>query len=186
MPSVFWTGKLSPDMKLIVNFSNVLAWITGNARDIAAMKQRMKLGYEGAFSDHVTRYDDVGLEHYTKIAIELLKGVKVDDKDVIDIGCGTGILSLLALKDGATRVCCGDSSEYMLDQCRQKMTAEGYTGGRVDFRQIDAESLSVEDNRYDAAISSMVLGLVPNQQKMVNEMTRITQDVILAYGQKPG
>jgi hypothetical protein len=28
------------------------------------MKHRMKLGYEGACSDHVTRYDELGLEHY--------------------------------------------------------------------------------------------------------------------------
>ncbi len=51
MPRVFWTGKLSLSMRLIVNASNVLAWISGNTRDTLAMKKRIKLGYEGAISD---------------------------------------------------------------------------------------------------------------------------------------
>ena len=74
MPTVFWTGTSSLPMKLLVNFSNIVAWISGNARDTAAMKKRVKLGYEGACSDHITKYDEVGLEFYKKIASELLKG----------------------------------------------------------------------------------------------------------------
>jgi len=42
MPPIFWTGKLSPMMKFVVNFSNAVAWVTGNARNAAAMKQRTK------------------------------------------------------------------------------------------------------------------------------------------------
>lgn len=173
MPSVFWTGKLSPSMKLMVNISNVLAWLTGNARDTAAMKQRMKLGYEGAYTDHVTRYDELGMGHYAKVARELLEGVDLRDKEVLDVGCGTGVLSLLALEQGAAKVVCGDLSEYMLDQCRTKATAEGYSANRVDFRQLDAESLPFDDSSFDAVVSGMVLGLVPNQEGIVTEMTRV-------------
>ncbi len=46
MPSIFWTGRLLFSMKLMVNINNLLALITGNARDTAAMKQRMKLGQD--------------------------------------------------------------------------------------------------------------------------------------------
>jgi len=41
MPSLFWTGKRSLPMKLLVNASNILAWLNGNARDASAMKQRV-------------------------------------------------------------------------------------------------------------------------------------------------
>jgi len=37
MPAIFWTGKLSPLMMFVVNANNVMAWLTGNARDTAAM-----------------------------------------------------------------------------------------------------------------------------------------------------
>jgi len=66
MPPIFWTGKLSLTMKVLVNTSNLLAWISGNARDTFAMKQRMKRGYEGTYSSDISRYDELGLEHYTK------------------------------------------------------------------------------------------------------------------------
>jgi hypothetical protein len=69
MPSIFWTGKLSLATKLMINANNLLAWLTGNARDAIAMKQRIRQGYEGVFSDHVTGYDELGTEFQTKAAI---------------------------------------------------------------------------------------------------------------------
>jgi ubiquinone/menaquinone biosynthesis C-methylase UbiE len=173
MPSVFWTGRLSLLMKLMVNINNVLALITGNARDTAAMKQRMKLGYEGACSDDVTHYDDFGLDHYTKIATKLLEGVDLRGKEVLEIGCGTGILSTLIVKQGAAWLACGDISEYMIGQCRKKIIAQGDGAEKVDFRQLDAESLPYDDKRFDVVLSGMLLGLVPNQQKVVTEMARV-------------
>ncbi len=50
-------------MKLMVNTNNLLAWILGNTRKTAAMKQRMKMGYEGQVSDSVSKYDEVGMQH---------------------------------------------------------------------------------------------------------------------------
>ncbi len=173
MPPVFWTGKLSLRMKWLANINCLLAWMTGNARDTAAMKKRMKLGYEGACSDHVTRYDELGLENYTKIATNLLEGVDLRGKEVLDVGCGTGILSLFAIKQGAARLTCGDLSEYMLGQCRKKIIAQGFSEERVDFRQLDAESLPYDDKSFDAVISGMLIGLVPNQEKVVTEMARV-------------
>jgi len=170
MPPLFWTGKLSPSMKLMANINSLLALITGNAINTAAMKRRMKLGYEGACSDHVTHYDEFGLEHYTKIATELLEGVDVRDKEVLDVGCGTGIVSILVLRHGAAKLICGDASEYMLGQCRKKIVAQGYVAEKVDFRQLDAESLPYGDKSFDVVVSGMLLGLVPNQQKVVTGM----------------
>jgi ubiquinone/menaquinone biosynthesis C-methylase UbiE len=173
MPRVFWTGRLSPPMKLIVNVNNILAWITGNARDTAEMKRRMKLGYEGACSDHVTHYDDFGREHYAKIATKLLKKIDLQGKEVLDLGCGTGILSLLVLEQGATKLTCGDISQYMLDQCKKKIFAQGYGPKKADFRELDAESLPYDDKSFDAVVSGMLLGLVPIPQKVVNQMARV-------------
>jgi ubiquinone/menaquinone biosynthesis C-methylase UbiE len=182
MPPLFWTGKLSPSMKLMANINSFLALITGNAVNTTAMKQRMKLGYEGACSDHVTHYDEFGLGHYTKIGTALLERVDFRDKEVLDVGCGTGIVSILILRNGAAKLICGDASEYMLGQCRKKMLAQGYVAERVDFRKLDAESLPYDDKSFDIVVSGMLLGLVPNQQKVVSEMARVLRpDGILAF-----
>ncbi|MFC1971369.1 class I SAM-dependent methyltransferase [Chloroflexota bacterium] len=175
MPPIFWTGKLSLPMKVVLNTSNLLAWITGNARDTFAMKQRMKRGYEGAFSNDISRYDELGLGHYTKISRSLLDNIEVKGKEVIDIGCGTGILSLLALKNGVSKVTCCDISEYMLSHCRDKLTEHGYKSDQVDFHITDAEEMPFEDNSFDIAFSSMVLGLAPNQSEVMAEIYRIVK-----------
>jgi len=173
MPTLFWTGKLSPTMKFVANFSNAIAWVTGNARDTGAMKQRTKMGYEGTVTNDVTRYDELGLEHYKKISKALLEDTEVRGKAVLDVGSGTGMLLFLLLENGASKVVCGDLSEYMLSQCKKKASLLGYGLDRIDFRQLDAESLPFESNSFDAVTSGMVLGLVPNQKKVVSEMVRV-------------
>jgi ubiquinone/menaquinone biosynthesis C-methylase UbiE len=157
----------------MVNISNVLAWITGNARNTSAMKQRIKLGYESACTDHVTMYDDQGLKHYTKVANKLLEEVDLQGKEVVDVGCGTGILSLRVLEQGAAKVVCGDFSKFMLDQCQTKVKSQGNNRALVDFSQLDAENLPYYDNSLDVVVSGMMLGLVPNQKKTVIEMIRV-------------
>lgn len=172
MPTVFWTGSLPILARIVANGSNAVAWMTGNARDTASMKQRIKLGYEGACSTDLTRYDELGLEHYTRIAGELLAGVNVSGKRVLDVGCGTGILSCQVLEHGAASLACGDTSEYMLNQCRRKMVELGY-GGRAQLQHLEAEGLPFGDQSFDAVVSSMVLGLVPDQRMAVREMARV-------------
>jgi ubiquinone/menaquinone biosynthesis C-methylase UbiE len=173
MARAFWTGKLSLPMKLVVNTSNAVAWITGNTRDTGAMKERIRMGYDGVTSNHVTKYDKLGLEFQTKAAGALLEDIDLAGKTVLDVGGGTGVLSLLALKAGAASVVCGDISEYMLSQARGKAAAQLDSPDRIDFRQLDAESLPFSDGSFDVVLSSMSFGLFPDQKKAAAEMIRV-------------
>ena len=91
MPKITYANRLPLLLKMIMNLSAIQAWITGNLKDSAAMKRRVKQGFEGAFTDDVSRYDEVGMAHYVKIASELLKETDLRGKHVLDVGCGTGI-----------------------------------------------------------------------------------------------
>ena len=173
MKSLFWTGKLSLPVMLMVNANNILAYLNGNFGNKPAMKERVKYGYAGVFSDHITRYDELAGEFQKKAAVAQLSGMNLRGKEIIDIGCGTGIISLLALEMGAKKALCGDISDYMLKLAQENFKVTGYDPGRIGFCQLDAESLPFDDNSFDAVITGMSFGLFPDQEKAVHEMFRV-------------
>ncbi len=157
----------------MVNMGSIIAWITGNARDSSAMKERMKDGYNGKYSDYIHKYDELASFHYEKISNTLIQKIDLVDKEVIDVGCGSGILSLIALTKGAAKLSCVDMSTLMLEKCRKKLATKGYSEDVVSFREGDAERLPFDDDTYDVVFLNMVLGMVPNQQTAIKELIRI-------------
>jgi len=173
MNSLFWTGKLTFPVKLIINTNNILSWLLGNTRNESEMKERVKLGYEGEFSDHVLRYDELTAFYQKRTAVAQLEGIKFQGKEVLDIGCGTGIVAFVALDSGAAKVTCGDISDYMLKRGRENAIALGHNLDQIQFRQFDAESLPYKDESFDIVITGMAFGLFPDQEKAVSEMFRV-------------
>jgi ubiquinone/menaquinone biosynthesis C-methylase UbiE len=173
MNTLFWTGKLSVPMRIIMDANNILAWLTGNSRNKKAMKDRIKMGYDGTFSQHVTRYDELAGEFQKRAAAYQLYGIDFHEKELIDIGGGTGIVALMALEMGAAKVVCGDISEYMLERGREKARVLGYDSNRIEFCQLDAESLPFNDNSFDIVLTGMAFGILPDQIKAVKEMYRV-------------
>jgi ubiquinone/menaquinone biosynthesis C-methylase UbiE len=173
MNTLFWTGKLSFPMRILIDANNMLALVTGNSRNRSAMKDRIKMGYNGTFSQHVTHYDELAGEFQKRAAVYQLYGIDLHGKELIDIGGGTGIIALIALEMGAVKVVCGDISEYMLERGREKAKTLGYDSSRIEFRQLDAESLPYDDNSFDIVMTGMAFGLLPDQKKAVKEMFRV-------------
>jgi len=175
MAPLLWTGRLTAPMRFLANANCLLAWVTGTARDTDAMRRHMKSGYEGEMSDDVRRYDELCLEQYSEIARALLDGVDVDGLDVVDVGCGTGALAFESLARDAKSVVCADVSELMLDVCRAKALAGPYGEDRIACHLLDGESEQLEPGRFDAALSSMVLGLVPNPEVILSDAASLVR-----------
>ncbi len=173
MKKVLWSGKLSFPIKCLVNLNSILALILGNTRDTNAMKIRVKKGYDGAFTKDVLRYDELGEKFQQKAAVALLKDVDLQNKKILDIGCGTGVLSFLAMERGAQKVTGGDISNLMLKKCKIKATKRNCTKDLIEFRELDAEMLPYNDNEFDMVFSNMAFGLFPDQKKALEEMVRI-------------
>ncbi len=173
MPTILWTGKMSLPLRIMVNMGSMIAWMTGNARNTFAMKQRVKDGYNGRFSDYIHKYDELASFHYEKISNALIQRIECKSKEIVDIGCGTGILSFIALEKGAAKISCVDISKLMLEKCKEKSIKMGYTHDVISFHEEDAEKLPFDDDTNDVALLNMVLGVVPNQQEVITELTRI-------------
>lgn len=173
MPTLFYTGKMAFPLRLITMMSGIIAWITGNARDSSAMKEKMKDGYNGKFSDYIHQYDELSTFHYEKIANILLQEIDCKGKEVVDVGCGTGILSFMVLEKGAKKISCIDISPLMLEKCKKKSIDNGYPDEVISFYEGDIEKLPFRDSSFDIVFCNMVLGMVPNQQEAVSELARI-------------
>lgn len=172
MSQLFWSGKLTLPMRILVEANNVLALFTGSFRDYIGMKDRLKQGYEGKYSDHVEHYDDLGLLLQEKSARYQLDGFQFQGMRVLDVGCGTGALAKVAMDKGSTKVVCGDISALMLQEAQKKEVIEGV---EYTFCQLDAEFLPYKDDSFDAVISGMTFGLLPKQKQAVAEMVRIVK-----------
>lgn len=172
MPSLFWSGKLTLPMKMLVEANNLLSLLNGNASDIQGMKERVKQGYEGRYSNHVHQYDALGYHLQDRSARVQLEGISFEGMRLLDVGCGTGALACVAFEKGATGVVCGDIAAFMLTKAKEKAAAvqEEYS-----FCQLDAEGLPYRDNSFDAVISGMTFGTLPNQKFALNEMVRVVK-----------
>jgi ubiquinone/menaquinone biosynthesis C-methylase UbiE len=173
MPTLFYTGKMAFPLRLMTTMSGIIAWITGNARDSSAMKEKMKDGYNGKFSDYIHQYDELSTFHYEKIANILLQEIDCKGKRVVDVGCGTGTLSFMVLEKAAKKISCVDISPLMLEKCKKKSIDNGYPDDVISFYEGDIEKLSFRDSSFDIVFCNMVLGMVPNQQEAISELARI-------------
>jgi ubiquinone/menaquinone biosynthesis C-methylase UbiE len=172
MPSLFWTGKLTLPMRLLVEANNLLSLFTGSWRDLSGMKERVRKGYEGEYSDHVHQYDEFGYHLQDRSARLQLEGLSFDGMRVLDVGCGTGALAQVAAEAGAGSAVCGDISAYML---REALGNERPDSVHFLACQLDAEDLPFADDSFDAALSGMTFGTLPDQQRVAGEMLRVTR-----------
>ncbi len=175
MPDILWTGEVSFFKKLLMNVNNIIAWIAGNLRDTKDMKERIMKSYDGDLTSVMKDYDEYGQKHYEKVAEELFQGIDVKGKYVLDIGSGTGISALKLLDKGARKVCATDISEYMLKALKKKIETSDRYIDKLEIKVADAEDLPFEDNIFDMVVSSMVLGMVPDPEKMLIEMKRVVK-----------
>jgi SAM-dependent methyltransferase len=92
-----------------------------------------------------------------------------DGERVLDVGCGTGSLAFtLAETPGLQEIAAVDYSPVFVEAATRRNTDP-----RVTIRQADACALPFEDNRFDRAMSLLVLHFVPEAGKAVSEMRRV-------------
>ena len=90
---------------------------------------------------------------------------------VLDCAAGTGEFSLAAAERAAS-VLCTDQSQPMLDRARKKAAKRGLTN--IRFAQRDVTALSDPDSSFDAVIAANVLHLLPEPERAVRELWRVT------------
>jgi ubiquinone/menaquinone biosynthesis C-methylase UbiE len=127
------------------------------------------------WSDRAATFDDVAhhaihSDGQRAAWVDLLRRV-TEGRTVraLDVGCGTGFLTLL-LADLGTRVDGVDIAPPMLEHARAKAEAQGLS---IRFFEGDAESLPVPDADYDLLVERHVIWTVPNPEAALREWRRV-------------
>ena len=90
---------------------------------------------------------------------------------VLDVGCGTGVLSLaIAEKTRASKIVGIDLSAGFIEYARGK--SSDY---RLVFQQGDAQNLPYADTSFDRCMAMLVLQFVPDKARAIAEMKRVTK-----------
>jgi 2-polyprenyl-3-methyl-5-hydroxy-6-metoxy-1,4-benzoquinol methylase len=92
------------------------------------------------------------------------------DMDVLDFGCGTGLLTL-QLQPLVRSVMGVDSSQGMIDVLEAKIRAQGLKN--VKTRLVDLDKGGVLDGQYDLVVSSMTLHHIPGIQPLIDRFATI-------------
>jgi len=92
---------------------------------------------------------------------------------VIDLGSGAGNDCFVARHEvGETGKILGiDFTPIMIKKARENAEKFGYNN--VEFRQGDIDDMPISDNVADVIVSNCVLNLVPNKEKVINEIYRV-------------
>jgi len=90
---------------------------------------------------------------------------------VLDVGSGTGELSLAVLATAEPAQVIGiDPSATYVDYARSRSTDT-----RVRFETGDGQALRFDDATFDATMSLLVLNFIPDPEKALGEMIRVTR-----------
>lgn len=127
------------------------------------------------FKDWANEYDrtlgKVKRHHKLLELMVRLSAVK-RDSDVLDIGCGTGLLSLKFSDKADCRITGIDNSKYMMAIFEDKIKTLSLID-KVTVRLEDAESMSFKKETFDIVASAVTLHHVINKYPVIRKIRSI-------------
>ncbi|MDH3693049.1 MAG: methyltransferase domain-containing protein [Gammaproteobacteria bacterium] len=104
---------------------------------------------------------------------EILKGVKLTGKKVLDIGCGIGGIDLLLVnKFGASHVVGIDIEPDLVDKAQQRVD-NARLSDRIELRCVTPGALEFPNDTFDIVFTKDSLIHIENKQVMFNEIHRV-------------
>ena len=130
----------------------------------------LDLGYP---QDLLARVPEASCESFAGVANPFSMGALQPGEDVLDVGCGAGMDSLVAAQMvGATGSVTGvDMTPEMVAKARGSIAEMGL--GNVRIVEDSAEHLPFDDASFDVVISNGVIDLIPDKDAVFSEIARV-------------
>ncbi|HET7702976.1 MAG TPA: class I SAM-dependent methyltransferase [Candidatus Limnocylindrales bacterium] len=138
-------------------------------------------------TEHFDRYDRIAVGYgrwwapviapaALGVMDDVERAVRAGANAILDVGTGTGTLAIEVLRRWpGVRVTAIDASSGMIEaagaEARRQLASRQID--RLDLRVAFADELGVPEGRFDLAVSSFVLQLVPNRFRALREVHRV-------------
>lgn len=142
---------------------NALAAASPLTNDVNQLKDRLKATWMAGDYDIFSRYLETdALLFFRRLGVT--PGAKV-----LDVGCGSGQLALIAARSRAQVTGCDIASNW-IERARHRARAENLN---VAFDEGDAEALPYADGTFDVVTSLVGAMFAPRPDLVASEMTRV-------------
>ena len=131
--------------------------------ELETVKSRLKNIWMAGNYDRFSRYmESDAREFYERL--HLAPGLQL-----LDVGCGSGQLALIAAKNGLD-VTGVDIASNLVERARMRAHAEGLS---ATFQEADAEALPFEDASFDVVVSLIGAMFAPRPDLVADELLRV-------------
>jgi ribosomal protein L11 methyltransferase len=105
----------------------------------------------------------------TKLMLEEMLDIDFDNKSVLDMGCGTAVLAILAEKRGAKKIIAIDNDEWAVENSKENISINHCE--KIEVKIGDEKNLTVE--KFDVILSNITknfnLQNLPKYASLLNE-----------------
>lgn len=103
-----------------------------------------------------------GTAHHetTALVLKLMLKSNLSGKTVLDMGCGTGILTIMAAKKGATALTAIDNDQWAIDNTPKNLNHNNVEGVEV----INGDASSIPEKTFDLIVANI------NRNVIINDM----------------
>jgi SAM-dependent methyltransferase len=129
----------------------------------SAIKARLKGIWTAGDYDRFSRYlEGSARDFYERLNVS-------PGSQLLDVGCGSGQLALMAGRDGA-KVTGVDIAGNLVERARARARAEGLV---AQFEEADAEALPFDDAQFDVVVSLIGAMFAPGADRVAQELLRV-------------
>jgi ribosomal protein L11 methyltransferase len=157
------------------------------SREVIRISERIVI--KPTFKEYESKEDEIvisldpkmsfgtGEHESTKLVLQLLEKYISDGEKVLDVGSGTGILSIASVKLGASFVVAVDNDEWCYENCRENCKLNDVNNSiEIIHGTID----DIEGNEFDIVLANIQKNILMSISKKINEKLKSNGIVILS------